>query len=439
MSLSLPETHLSDLQLAAASPDAPWQAKWALACRYSVLNDVSQALTWFDAAITALPMPEWHSQAGALLVAQASIARLDAAPHAQKYAVAQAVLRDLDSADSSAVYTPLARGAALEASGDARAALAEYATASTDTPHAASLHTKLGNLHKLVTGDIPAAKAAYQRALAAAPGNAEAMGALAVLLHAALPSADASEAAVQAVERAYQDALAACPDHCSNLSNYALFLADVQGAASEAQLLYQRALSIDPAHSNALYNYGVLCDNVLEDALTAQALYRRAIIAAPRHALAHFNLGVSLHTAGTADEADLEAAQLVGTAVELAPRDVDMLCEYAALLADLRASAAAKAVWARCLRQAAINAGLREPSAAWWVAGSAGRAEPDCLPAAAATAGPGGSAWTPAWANSPTAQAGQQQVSQDVEVLLKAGHPGARELVQRWRTCIGSV
>lgn len=44
------------------------------------------------------------------------------------------------------------------------------------------------------------------------------------------------------------------PYHANNLSNMALFLAEVRQQYDEAETLYKRAIDSEPTHANSLYN-----------------------------------------------------------------------------------------------------------------------------------------------------------------------------------------
>jgi len=140
---------------------------------------------------------------------------------------------------------------------------------------------------KKALGDHKRAEALYERAVGCAPdGDGDAAGAYAVFLHAT--KHDAGRASAM-----YERAISADP-HANNLSNYGLFLSDVQGEYANAEAMYQEALAAEPDHANAAYNYAVLLDGPLGRSGEAEAMYRRVLAVDAKHAFALYNLAVLL-------------------------------------------------------------------------------------------------------------------------------------------------
>ena len=118
------------------------------------------------------------------------------------------------------------------------------------------------------------------------PEYADALAALAVLLHAERPE-DGDR-----IRHLYERAVRSDPNNANTLSNFGLFFADVDVDVHAARERYEAALLVDPNHANASYNYAVLLDRHLKDTNAALAMYRRALEAQPDHVYALYNLAV---------------------------------------------------------------------------------------------------------------------------------------------------
>ena len=95
------------------------------------------------------------------------------------------------------------------------------------------------------------ARSAYRRAIAMAPGHAEAHLNLGRLLH---EKGDISDA-----ESHYRQACAARPDSALAAFNLGVALED-RGKGAEALAVYRRAVKLDPEHAEAHFNLGKLCE-----------------------------------------------------------------------------------------------------------------------------------------------------------------------------------
>src|SRR5690606_28994002 len=96
--------------------------------------------------------------------------------------------------------------------------------------------------------DNPQALRFYERALAAAPGDADLLGNFASCW-----SEVAGEPA--RAEATYLAALAADRRHADNLGNYANFLTGVRGDHERAELCYLAAIEVSPGDADHLTNY----------------------------------------------------------------------------------------------------------------------------------------------------------------------------------------
>lgn len=114
------------------------------------------------------------------------------------------------------------------------------------------------------------AREAYERALALAPGHADARVNLGRLLQAEGRTVDAAAQ--------YLAALAAVPDHSTAAFNLGTALEDL-GRAAEAIAAYERALEADPGFADAHYNLGLLCEQVgrKRDAVRHLRAYQEAV------------------------------------------------------------------------------------------------------------------------------------------------------------------
>jgi len=121
--------------------------------------------------------------------------------------------------------------------------------------------------------DAQAARAAYERAIAADPKHLAARINLGLLLHQSGRLADA--------ERTYRAALLACGDDALLHFNLAVLLEDAK-RRSEAAKSYEAALESDPGMADAYYNLALLCEQVGKprDAIRHMAQYRRLLGAA---------------------------------------------------------------------------------------------------------------------------------------------------------------
>ena len=98
---------------------------------------------------------------------------------------------------------------------------------------------------------VDKARSAYRRAIAMAPGHAEAHLNLGRLLH---EKGDISDA-----ESHYRQACAARPNSALAAFNLGVALAD-RGKGAEALAVYRRAVKLDPEHAEAHFNLGRLCE-----------------------------------------------------------------------------------------------------------------------------------------------------------------------------------
>lgn len=143
------------------------------------------------------------------------------------------------------------------------------------------------------SGKLQAAAEACQRALALAPGNADALSNLAHALRWQGRFAEASDAARKAID--------AAPRMASAWFNYAASLEGL-GRREDALATYRRALEIQPDYAEAWNNLGnVLTDLKRND--EALEAYRRGVERGPDLAPLWSNLGGALRRIGRADEA----------------------------------------------------------------------------------------------------------------------------------------
>ncbi len=89
---------------------------------------------------------------------------------------------------------------------------------------------------------------------------------------------------MEAAQALYERALAANPTHANNLGNYADFMQCVRGEMDAAQALYERALAANPTNANNLGNYAFFMKSVRGEMEAAQGLYERALAANPTNA-----------------------------------------------------------------------------------------------------------------------------------------------------------
>ncbi|WP_233802876.1 tetratricopeptide repeat protein [Paraburkholderia sp. HP33-1] len=236
----------------------------------------------------------------------------------------------------------LAHAKARHLAGDLPAARALYETALAEQPENADIRLRLGIL-ELQCGDGERALAQLDRAIALAPYDVRHRGmrahvlhslgrfaqAAATLreaitldpadaeLHAALGNALQAQADHHAAIDAYTSALARDPanaDAASNLGNSHRQL----GAFDAAGRAYRAALAVQPAHALALTQLGTLLDEQGQHD-EALALLREAVRVDPRAPAALINLGVAL----CGRRAFGEAADVLAQAVTHAPLNAD--------------------------------------------------------------------------------------------------------------------
>jgi tetratricopeptide (TPR) repeat protein len=178
---------------------------------------------------------------------------------------------------------------ALERYEDARAA---YQRALALDPRNADAHYGLGNalfeLHRFAE-----AVDQYRQALQFNPGDAEALNNLGNALQ-ELGDFDGAAAS-------YRRALEVNPDFAEALLNFGSFLAE-RGQVTDAASCYHRVLSVDPCNADAL----LLLGNALrrQDKLSeAVRTYQQALRAAPSSVKAHIGLGLALLELRHFDEA----------------------------------------------------------------------------------------------------------------------------------------
>ncbi|MDN7852700.1 O-linked N-acetylglucosamine transferase family protein [Burkholderia seminalis] len=173
----------------------------------------------------------------------------------------------------------------------------------------------LGNMLR-AHGRLDDAIGAYRRAIALAPGYAEAHSNLGNALHEA---GDADAAMLSCAQ-----ALALRPDFAPAYNNLGNALRD-KGEADAAARAYEKALALDPAYAEACFNLGNVCgaQHRHDDAI---AHYRRAIALQPGLHAAHHALGMLLLERGELD------AAIASLACAAESGDVDRLFGLAAAL-----------------------------------------------------------------------------------------------------------
>ncbi len=208
------------------------------------------------------------------------------------------------------------------------------------------------SLQSQLSGDLPAAIGACQRALALAPNDARVLNQLGRVLFNARQVPQSLQALEQATQRAPES-----PEAWHNLGH--VLRANNQFERSEQA--YERAQQLAPAYRSALLNLGIvrLARGRNEEAL---APLERLCELAPEHGEAWFNRGLCLHVLRRLDEAracylkaiewepgNLAAHRHLGglcnelidtegamkhfrDALALSPRDPDLLSEIASLL-----------------------------------------------------------------------------------------------------------
>lgn len=162
----------------------------------------------------------------------------------------------------------------------------------------------------------PQALRFYERAVAAAPGDADLLGSFASFL------AEVAEDPARA-EPTFLAALAADRRHADNLGHYANFLTGVRGDHERAELCYLAAIEISPRDPDHLGNYANFLTTIRKDDERAEAYYRRAVEAGPEDPNIQGNFARLLFAAGRAEEGRGHLAH----ALELAGEAEALRCE----------------------------------------------------------------------------------------------------------------
>ena len=170
-------------------------------------------------------------------------------------------------------------------------------------------------------GELDAAADLYQRVLALAPDNFEALYNLGIIHH--------SQGELEEAKRLYRAVLRLVPDHVPtrySLGNVCRDIGDRDGAMEA----YRLVIALDPDHADALHNLGVIffLGNEPEEAI---GCYRRALVVEPGFGPGHYNLGVALYHAGRLEE----AAASYRAAVQINPDDADSHFNLGITLRDL--------------------------------------------------------------------------------------------------------
>lgn len=161
-------------------------------------------------------------------------------------------------------------------------------------------------LHR--AGKMEEAEAAYRRALAAEPGNADALHLLGVACHQSGRHAEAA----QLIERAI--AAHPKPDYWYNIGHVHLAMRDL----SRAEDAFRQAVALAPRHAEALFHLGRLQSR--HDPAGAIDCYRRAIEEKPDFVDARVNLALLANAMGDAAEAIGQLEE----ALTLRPDDADI-------------------------------------------------------------------------------------------------------------------
>jgi tetratricopeptide (TPR) repeat protein len=195
-------------------------------------------------------------------------------------------------------------------------------------------------------GDVPAAIAAHEAALARDPSLAQA--------HVNLISLYGRAADYAKAEAHYRVAVASCADLGEAHYDYGVMLA-LQEKWDLAADAYRQALALNPAHVQARNNLGQLLERQQKFAAAADE-YRLALEAQPTFRLARFNYGRMLIALGRNDDAVAELAKLVEPEDADTPRYV-----FALSAAHLRAGRRDDAIkWALEARRLAAAHGQQE-------------------------------------------------------------------------------
>jgi protein O-GlcNAc transferase len=200
---------------------------------------------------------------------------------------------------------------------DAEAWLAQAGEAAPEDP-AIPFHRALA-LKALERVDDAAA--CYERALALAPGLADA--------HVNLGNLRRGQGRLDDARACYERAIQAAPDHVGAHNNFGTVLAEL-GDPEAAVAAHRRALALNPRHAGALGNLGnaLLALGRLDEAIDA---FRRAIALAPALPGAHLNLATALRQRN-----DLAgAAAALRQARALQPDDAETLSQLVHTLQGL--------------------------------------------------------------------------------------------------------
>jgi Flp pilus assembly protein TadD len=141
-------------------------------------------------------------------------------------------------------------------------------------------------------GQLDAAEACYERALALRPDRIESRIGLGVVLR--------DQGRLAEAVASYERALALAPDHPETRHNLGVALVDL-GRPEEAIAQYKRALAIQPERAETHGNLGIAFERQGRHA-KALTCYERALALKPDHAEAHFDRGRALLLTGQFDE-----------------------------------------------------------------------------------------------------------------------------------------
>lgn len=227
----------------------------------------------------------------------------------------------------------LAELAAMAASGQVEAALAQARTLLQTTPGDIALH-QLAGLCAAELGRIDEAETHWCHALALSPNQPE--------LHFNLGLAQARTGRPREAEASYRQALALSPASLEVRLNLANLLA-AQARTQEAEAAYREAAALAPDYADVHYNLGLLLRGQQRDD-EAEACFRRTLELDPGSAEAHGWLGLILADRHAWDEAQQHYLQ----ALALKPGYVDAWCNLGLLLGERRQWRDAE----QCLRHA---------------------------------------------------------------------------------------
>jgi tetratricopeptide (TPR) repeat protein len=201
-------------------------------------------------------------------------------------------------------------------------------------PPRAALEEALGHFH---AGRFPEAEGVCRRLVEADPADADALHLLGVLAHHA-GGGDAVDLLARAV--------AAAPGNAEARYNLGVAL-QARGRADEAAASYREALRLAPGRADAHNNLGhvLLLRGRFDDAL---ACFDHALRLRPDYADAHHNRGETLRRLGK----PAAAAAGLREAVRLAPDNASAHIDLGRVLAELRQDGEAEGAYRRALRLA---------------------------------------------------------------------------------------